>query len=65
MPQNKVYRGQVEHKEQVYPGEHHAVVDQELMAQRAGAMLQQNQVEHVSAGGGRVIGKPADRPALR
>lgn len=42
---NRLYRGEVVHKGEAYPGEHAAIVDAELFAE-AQAILAQNRIEH-------------------
>ena len=44
MLQNRIYRGEIVHKEQSYPGEHPAIVDQELR-QAVQEILADNRVE--------------------
>ena len=54
--QNRIYRGEIVHKEQHYPGEHQAIVDPELW-QAAQAKLAANAVERSS-------GERAKNPSL-
>src|SRR5205823_1551022 len=54
--QNRIYRGEIVHKEQHYPGEHQAIVDPELW-QAAQAKLVANAVERSS-------GERAKNPSL-
>ena len=48
MLQNRVYRGEIVHKGSAYPGEHPAIVDEELWRQ-VQAKLEANGVERTGA----------------
>jgi len=37
MLQNRIYRGEIVHKERSYPGEHTPIIDQELVGYGSGA----------------------------
>ncbi len=50
MLQNRLYRGEIVHKENVYPGQHDAIVGPELW-DRVQAVLIENRVERVRGGG--------------
>ena len=56
MLQNRIYRGEIVHKDKSYPGEHKAIVDQDLW-ERVQARLVENRVE-------RRIGGRAKNPSL-
>jgi hypothetical protein len=56
MLQNRIYRGEIVHKEQSYPGQHAAIIDEELW-DNAQALLTANRVE-------RKIGARATEPSL-
>jgi DNA invertase Pin-like site-specific DNA recombinase len=56
MLQNRIYRGEITHKGNSYPGEHPAIIDQPLWDE-VQAMLAQNRVE-------RAIGAHAKHPSL-
>jgi site-specific DNA recombinase len=56
MLQNRIYRGEITHKGQSYPGEHPAIIDQPLWDE-VQAVLAQNRVE-------RAIGARAKQPSL-
>ncbi|MBA3520794.1 MAG: recombinase family protein [Rhizobiales bacterium] len=49
MLQNRIYRGEIVHKEQCYPGEHEAIVDEELW-QEVQVLLTENRVERKTGG---------------
>ena len=44
--QNRLYRGEIDHKGTIHPGEHQAIVDEELW-ERVQAVLAENRVERV------------------
>ena len=44
MLQNRIYRGEIVHKDASYPGEHEAIVDEELW-QKVQDLLAENRVE--------------------
>ena len=48
MLQNRVYRGEIVHKGAAYPGEHPAIVDEDLW-RKAQDMLEANGVERTGA----------------
>ncbi len=50
MLQNRIYLGEVVHKDKSYPGEHNAIVDRELW-DRAQAMLENNRVDRQNGSG--------------
>jgi site-specific DNA recombinase len=56
MLQNRIYRGEITHKGNAYPGEHPAIIDQELWNQ-VQAVLAENRVD-------RQIGSYAKQPSL-
>ena len=56
MLQNRIYRGEIVHKEKAYPGEHAPIVDQSLW-DKVQAILQENRVE-------REQGESASEPSL-
>ena len=56
MLQNRIYRGEIIHKDNAYPGEHRAIVDQALWNQ-VQAVLAENRVD-------REIGSYAKQPSL-
>jgi site-specific DNA recombinase len=47
MLQNRIYRGEIVHKDKAYPGLHEAIVDEGLWAEVQSAFVQ-NRVEHVT-----------------
>jgi site-specific DNA recombinase len=49
MLQNRIYRGEIVHKDQSYPGEHEPIIDQELWDD-VQAKLAANAVEHATGG---------------
>jgi hypothetical protein len=49
MLQNRIYRGEIVHKDKSYPGEHMAIVEQDLW-ERVQARLAENRVEHRAGG---------------
>ena len=49
MLQNRIYRGEIVHKENSYPGEHAAIVDQGLR-DKVQKMLASNQIERSNGG---------------
>jgi hypothetical protein len=56
MLQNRIYRGEITHKGDAYPGEHNAIVD-EVLWDRVQAVLAENRVA-------RAIGADAKYPSL-
>jgi site-specific DNA recombinase len=54
---NRIYLGQIVHRDQVYPGEHEAIVDAELF-DRVQHVLDANARRHRSASGHRIIKAP-------
>ena len=63
MLQNRIYRGEITHKGAAYPGQHPAIVDQDLW-DRVQATLAENRVERAS-GAAWQAAEPADRSPVR
>ena len=51
MLQNRIYRGEIVHKDQAYPGEHAAIIDEELW-QKVQKTLAANRVDRGAGKGG-------------
>ena len=63
MLQNRIYRGEIVHKDQAYPGEHEPIIDDDLW-QEVQTTLATNRVDRGAGKGNRHV-KPARRSHLR